>query len=558
MKQFKSTVADRLFFPDGPPAYEHEVVANLEEIADARGDLVTSFETNFSGMSEVLGHQAEQITSVVGDGLEGLQSQIVDMNDEISDGLWEANYTLLDIAKGVGGIRGSIENSRHQIVQAIHDTASVLSAQIDQTNRILQSQLTLVNASLENISGNLSELIKLVASPNKTEALELADQARQNIALDKKDRALRATDEAMELSSGTSITVLAYHILTLSLFEDQGEALLNAYEDYANLVAFKLTDSRSEKAVIVRELETTLYSVMAVMGSHYHRRVKAATLALYAALDQAGNLTEHVLGLPLASRPIRDMISQKNFLREIHWSLLLTRYVIPKNEPDIYIKFFLDLSLSGTLIETELTVMGLRYFAASGLFYKVMTVCLVRSCNKPTLEALTILYSVLPQETIYFDDAILWMIHELVEKRSIDVNAALQKQLDEVEKRFQQAVNDYRRIWDEEMARLHLQETKALQALERTAATLRQKREEFEHKENAEGLYRRMEANNKMISERTKIINAIADQNDTPVTWPYYVAVLVLAALGYGTGFLQDKPFVHEYVQWFKELRRGY
>ena len=557
MKQFKSTVADRFFFPDGPPAYEHEVVANLEEIADAKGDLVTSFEANFSGMSEALGHQAEQITSVVGDGFEELQSQIDDMNDEISDGLWEANYTLLDIAKGVGGIRGSIENSRHQIVQAIHDSASAISAQIDQTNRILQSQLTLVNTSLENISGNLSELIKLVANPNKTEALELADQARQNIALDKKERALRATDEAMKLSNGTSITVLAYHILTLSLFDDQTEALLNAYEDYANLVTFKLTDPRSEKGVIVRELETTLYSVMAVMGSHFHRRVKAATLALYAALDQAGNLTEHVLGLPLESRAIRDMISQKNFLREIHWSLLLTRYVVPQNESNIYLEYFLYLLQSGTLIETELIVMGLRHFEASGLFYKVMALCLVRTCNAPTLEALTVLHSVLPQETIPLDDTTLWMIHELAKKQSIDINAALQEQLDEVEKRFQQAVNDYHRIWDEDMARLHTRETETLQALKHTAATLHQEREEFEHKENAEGLYRRMEENNKTISKRAKIINAIVDKNDTPVTWPYYVAVLILAALGYGTGVLQDKPFVHEYVQALRDLAKG-
>ena len=558
MKQFKSTVADRLFFPDGPPAYEHEVIANLEDIADARGDLVASFEANFSGMSEALGQQAEQVASVVGDGFEGLQSQIDDMNDEISDGLWEANYTLLDIAKGVGGIRGSVEHSRQQIVQAIHDTSSVLSAQMDQTNHILQSQFTLVNTSLQNISGNLSELIKLVASPNKTEALELADQARQNIALEKKDRALHATDEAMELSSGTSITVLAYHILTLSLFEDRVDALLGAYEDYANLVAFKLTDPRSEKAIIVQELETTLYSVMAVMGSYYHRRVKKATIALYAALEQAGSLTERVLGLPLVSRPIRKLISQKNFLREIHWSLLLTRYVIPKNERNIYLEYFRYLSQSGTLVETELTIMALKYFEASTGLYQTMASCLLESCNSQTLEALNIIYAVLPQDVIPLDNTTLRLMQELAQKQSINITIAFQGQLDTVESMLHQDLDVYRNTWDKYQAQLHTREAEALQVLEQTAADMRQKRDVFEQEENVASLRRKIEENKKTISTKGKIINAIVSKDDTPIYWPYLMAIMLLAALGYGTGVIQDQPFVQEYVQWFKDLKRGY
>lgn len=557
MKRFKSTIADRFFFPDGPPAFKHEIVANLEEIADAGGALVDSFDQNFSNISETLGHQAEEMASALGEGLDSIQSHLSDMSDEISDGLWEANYTLLDIAGRVTGVHGAVEQSRKEIIQAIQNSTVLLSSRIDQTNQILQAQLSRVNLSLNAISGDLSELKKLISSPNKTRALELADQARQNIAMNKKERAFRATEEAMTLSNGTSISVLAYHILSLSLFEDRIEALLDAYDDYARLVAFKLADPQSDKRVIVHELEATVYSVMGVMGSHYRRRVKRATLAIYAALDRAGNLTEHVRGLPLTSRPVRELISQRNFLREIHWSLLLTRYVVPKNEPDIYLEYFLYLSESGTLIETELTVTGLRHFAASGLFYKVMAVCLLRTCNTPTLEALTILFSVLPQETISLDDATLWMIRELVNKHSIDVNAELQKKLNEVERRFRQSVNQYRKMWDENLALLRVRESEAHHKLEQFAVEIRQERERFEREENVERLRTRIAENEKVIEKRSRIINAIVAKDGIPVTWPFYAAVLIVAALGYGTGFIQDQPFAQEFIQWFKNAAKG-
>ena len=535
MKNFKSTVADRLFFPDGPPAYEHEVVANLEVIADANvntANSLDSFNKSFSNISGTLESKADELISTVGEGFEDLQSELEYSTEVMSEGFTDLKYTLLDIDKSIGGLHRAVERSGYQISQAIQDASSMLSDRIDQTNRILQAQLTLVNSSLQIISGQLTQLIGMISRPNETESLELADQARQNISLGKKERALDITSRAMELSGGTSITVLAYHILTLSLFKDKVDALLTSYEDYADLIVFKLSDERTDKSVVVKELETTLYSVIAVTGYRYRHRVEATTLKIYSALDQAGDLTFPLLGFPLASPEIRQLISFKNFLREIHWSLLLTQYVIPKNDSNAYLDYFRYLTESGTLIENELLVMGIKHFEKSGLMYQVMAECLTSDCNQQTLDALQIIFAMLPQDGIPLDDYSLWLIHELVRTRSIKINETLQKQIDPVEQKFHKDLDSYKAIWDQHQTLLQEKEQVGLETLEKFAIKLNQEREEFDRESSEERLREKLNKNIKLEKQRLKDLDHYEDE-ESAALWAA-VGFFATFIIGYG------------------------
>ena len=64
------------------------------------------------------------------------------------------------------------------------------------------------------MGNSFKSLLSLVIIPNARKALERADEARINLAINKLDRALKCTEQALNLCS-TSIQVISYHIISL-------------------------------------------------------------------------------------------------------------------------------------------------------------------------------------------------------------------------------------------------------------------------------------------------------------------------------------------------------
>lgn len=426
----KTSRLDTIFF-DEPPYYKEDVLINLEEMNITSSQGARELNRNFQNISKTLDNIPNTIVSSIENEAEKSRIQSTIENEKIASGISETNYRLLDVAIGIDGLNDSIWATSDNITEAIRASSVNIIDAISTTHDKLDGidiQLQIVNLSLQNISNQLGDLIKKISKPNETEALELADQARQNIALNKKDRALGATEKALEMSNGTSITVLAYHILTLSLFDDDTskKKIKENYDDFINLIGFKLTDSQSESEVILQEIYNTAYPVMAVMGYHLDSNVMLSTQKLYSDLSASRGITSHILEKPLVNADTLEMISCPNNFRELHWSVLLNEYILKSNKIEIYIGFILAASQSKVLIKNELMILAIKNFYEEGFLYGVIVDCLAGNRDETTKDALHMILSALPLDIIDIDHKTYWAMKLYADQHNIKVNGSLE------------------------------------------------------------------------------------------------------------------------------------
>ncbi len=430
------TTTSLAIWGDNPPYYHNEVLENLEEISNTNTLTTKGLEKNFGNISQTLNNASDKLASTIQEQAEKSRIQQAIEAERLQNGISEMNYNLLDATSSIDELNDTTWRSAEMITKSIDDFSDRVVDRLNITNDKLNDidiQLDIANASLKMISSHLVDLIKMIAKPNETEALELADQARQNIALDKKDRALGATRKALEMSNGTSITVLAYHILTLSLFKDDDSVaeLLKSYEDFVNLVSFKISDKQSDKEIITKEVDSVVFPVMSVMGYYYRDLVMQSTQKMYTALYQVRSRLSNTLRKPLMSKNALGMISHPNFLREMHWSLLLTKYVIPEKQIKYYVNYILYLANSNVLIKNELAILATKHFYEEGFLYAVLVDILDGNNNEDIHNAIKIIISILPQDVISLDDKTLWALKLYVKKYNLKTNQLLEEEIKE-------------------------------------------------------------------------------------------------------------------------------
>lgn len=495
------TTTSLVIWGDNPPYYHNQVLENLEEMSKTSEITIQSLEKNFGNISQTLNNASDQLASTIKDEAEKSRIQHAIEAERLQNGISEVNYRLLDVASGINELNDTTWRSAEMITKGIDDFSDRVVDRLNITNYKLNDidiQLNIANASLKMISSHLSDLIKMIAKPNETEALELADQARQNIALGRKDRALGATRKALDMSNGTSITVLAYHILTLSLFKDDDSIteLLKTYEDFVNLVNFKISDKQSDKEIITKEVDSVVFPVMSVMGYYHRDIVMHSTQKLYTALYQVRNRLSSTLRKPLVSQDALEMILHPNFLREIHWSLLLTKYVIPEKQIKYYVNYILYLENSNVLIKNELAILVTKHFYEEGFLYAILVDTLDENNNEDIHNTIKIIISILLQDVISLDDKTLWTLKLYVEKYNLETNPLLEKKLEEATKNTHIYIKrSYITPFEETQQEIAHKELEVKTEIE----TIEKEQEEVLKKE-----IKRLEEHNKAIDEKNK------------------------------------------------------
>ena len=427
----KASALQVAFF-DKPPYYEHEVLANLEELSLANSKGAKELNRNFQAISKSIDNSSEKIVSSIQDEMTQARIQSAIENERLARGIAETNYQLLEVASGIDELSDVVRYGNESIVEAINQSSEQIVnglLNLDRSLSQIDYRIQMVNSSLNIISNQLQTLIEKISKPNETEALELADQARINLSLNKKERALKVTKNALELSNGTSIIVLAYHILTLSLFDDEEskKELAEAYDDYVNLVSFKLTDKQSDETTVLQEVDSTLYPVMATVGYNLSDNIMLLTQKLYTALYENRAKTDNTLKKPLFSSVALEMITHPNRLRELHWSLLLNEYVIKKQSLKDYIAYIVALAKSKVLIKNELMILAVKNFYQEGLLYSAVIDALAGNNDENLNNVLKVILSLLPQDVIDIDYKTYWALRSFAQEYNIKVNELLEE-----------------------------------------------------------------------------------------------------------------------------------
>ena len=119
----------------------------------------------------------------------------------------------------------------------------------------IKNQITISNNLLAHIGNSFESLISLIKIPNEIKALERADEARINLAIDKLDRAVKCTEQALNLCS-TSIPVISYHIISLCAQKeiDTYESVKSNLIDLSNIISFKLSDPQHANLQIIGDI----------------------------------------------------------------------------------------------------------------------------------------------------------------------------------------------------------------------------------------------------------------------------------------------------------------
>ena len=440
----KNSALSRAFFEE-PPYYEHEVLANLEEFnlkSDANSQ---SNNNNFAKVLSGLDKSAESIVSTISDESERSRIEAQINAEKIEAGISETNYNLLDISYGISSLEDSMRDSAHElqlqfressedIVKQISRSTDDVVSQLEITNNRLSSidnNLLAINDSLKGIGSVLNIILERINKPNEVQAIELADQIRISLAIGKQDEALRVTRKAMELC-GTSITVTAYHLMTLSLFNDQEliKESEEVYKDFVNLINFKLFDSGSDAQSVRDEIYYVAYPALFALSRTLGGRILNETQRLYSSISEDKIVTDMLLTKPLKDKSTEAMTLHPSPLRELHWTVILKEEIIANKAFDKLASYIPRVARNKILIKNELLIIANKELFES----KVLRTLLYKTWHENTatgeeLECINIFISMQPQHNINIDDKTLLLIDRYVSKYELPIRTDLKKYL---------------------------------------------------------------------------------------------------------------------------------
>lgn len=449
----KSGALSRAFFEE-PPYYEHEVLANLEEFnlkSDANSQ---SNSNNFANVLSGLDNSASSIISTISDESERSRIQAQIDAERIETGISETNFHLLDLNSGISSLDESIRESNYSLTEQMRESSNEIRVQIRKSSNDIQEQiyqsginivhqleitnrslasidnnLLAINDSLKGIGSILSIILERINKPNEVQAIELADQIRTNLAIGKHEEALRITRKAMELCS-TSITVTAYHLMTLSLFGD--EELKNesavVFKDFVNLINFKLFDSGSDTESVRDEIYYVAYPALFALSRSLGGIILNDAERLYASISGDKKATKMLLTKPLEDQATEVMTLHPSPLRELHWTTILTEEIVSNKSFEKLPRYIVKLANNNVLIKNELLYKANKELYNSNLLHSL----LMKTWYKDTasyeeLSCLDIFISMQPSNNIELDDRTLLLVNNYVKKQNLIIGKRLKE-----------------------------------------------------------------------------------------------------------------------------------
>lgn len=453
----KSSALSKVFFEE-PPYYEHEVLANLEEFnlkSDANSQ---SNNNNFAKVLSGLDKSAESIVSTISDESERSRIEAQINAEKIEAGISETNYNLLDISYGISNLEDSMKDSAQElklqvrkssedIVKQIRQSGEDITDQLEITNNRLSSidnNLLTINESLKGIGSILSIILKKISKPNEVQAIELADQSRISLAIGKNEEALRVTRKAMELC-GTSITVTAYHLMTLSLFSDKEliKESEEVYKDFVNLITFKLFDGGSDTQSVRDEIYYVAYPALFALSRTLGGKILNETQRLYSSISGDKTATNMLLTKPLKDKSTEVMTLHPSPLRELHWTVILKEEIIANKAFDKLASYIPRVARNNILIKNELLIIANKELLEN----KVLRTLLYKTWHEDTatdeeLECINIFISMQPQHNINIDNKTLLLIDRYVSKYELPISSELKVILEQIKTSINKNIKD--------------------------------------------------------------------------------------------------------------------
>ena len=261
------------------------------------------------------------------DGFESLQSSIIEaakkQSEEVSKEMRQQGERTSQELKDV---KDEIKDQGYAIGDSIDNMSYELGYKLDDINNSLFNihvDLSYTNQILGNIHDSLAEMVKLISLPNEVEALELADQTRVNLALNRRKEALEIASKARSLC-GTSIPVTAYYILALTAQEEDNlDTIKNHIEDYAKLITFMLkekAESESLKSLISIIISMT-YPVIIAVGRKFGAAILPQIKEVYSAIATIHESNVNFFESGIYKEAFEEIFRTNSIFRELHLSL---------------------------------------------------------------------------------------------------------------------------------------------------------------------------------------------------------------------------------------------
>ncbi len=345
----------------------------------------------------------------------------------------ESLFQMQEVAFGISQLNDTFRVSGEMIAEQVRQSGIDIVREIEKTNAKLYSidnNLLNINNSLQAIGSVLVTLLEKIKRPNEVQAIELADQARINIAIGDIDKSLEVTRKAMELCS-TSITANAYHLMTLALFDD--EKLRNEsrehFKKFVKLVGFKLSEVKMgrEKQSTHSEIYHTIYSTIFALSSTLGGKILDDTQILFSHISKDSELSKIFFIDPLKNNSTLQKTLFPSPVRELIWSIILQQLIVNK-QYNFLVPYILKVTENKIMLKNELIALANEELYSSGLLGKILNKTWQEdTATNEEIDCLNIFCSFQPQNNFNIDDRNLLLLDRYINKQKMPINSSLQE-----------------------------------------------------------------------------------------------------------------------------------
>jgi len=352
----------------------------------------------------------------------------------------ESMFQMQEVAFEISGLDGTVRESAEMldntyrksskmIAEQVRQSGVNIIAKIHETNQLLYSvnnNLLNINSSLQAIGDVLTTIKEKIETPNEVQAIELANQARISIAIGDTDEALRITRKAIELCS-TSIIANAYHLMTLSLFDDKAlkQESRKTFSKFVKLVGFKLSDAGSDKEAIHNEIYYSVFSTVFALSRSLGGRILDDTQTLYSHIAKDTELAKWFFVKPLEDKQALEKTLFPSKIRELTWHTILQQ-IIQNKQFDYLVPYTVKVADNKILLKNELLVLANKELYNSKVLQQLLNKTWQESsATEEELSCLNVFTSFQPQANIDINDKNLLLLDRYVDKYKLPINEQL-------------------------------------------------------------------------------------------------------------------------------------
>lgn len=409
--------------------YDGEILEAVKSVSLKAENQTSAQEGQFSSVVNSVNSATQGIINSIENEHQRSRIQSRIQSEILESGFSKTQYQLANIGTGITGLENRMRQSSDNIIAEIRKSGINIADKLETSNKELASisnnsaqavlLLTVVKDSLINI-------IEKISRPNEVQAIELADQARINLAIGKKEEALRVTRKAME-RCGTSITVTAYHLITLSLFDEKElvEESLGVFNDFVNLVDVLLFDKIESRKAVQEEIYCMIFPTIFALNRTLDGIILNKTERLFKSIGRDIDTINRLLEKPLLDPFIREKISGSRTVDLPIWIIILNTLIIANKVYTFLPHYITAVSKLDLMSKNELLYCANEILVSSSLLYDILS----KDWNSDPLnnneqDCLQIFFSMQPQKNLILcPKALLMLTHRYIQDHSVEISS---------------------------------------------------------------------------------------------------------------------------------------